>query len=62
MGQDRNRFVGHIVDIKHVSNTTAARHFVSHMMTIHIPEYIMIPKDINKSNLAKDQRELVWIH
>ena len=31
-------------------------------MTIHILEYIRLPKDTPRSNSLRDQRELVWIH
>ena len=30
-------------------------------MTIHILEYIRLPKDIPRSNSLRDKRELVWI-
>ena len=72
VGQTKNRitdrFQGHIFDIKHTNNTTAARHFHSHKdqldprMTIHILEYIKLPKDMPRSNSLRDKRELVWIH
>ena len=51
-----DRFQGHIFDIKHNNNTTVARHFHSHSdhldpnMTIHILEYISLPKDVSRSN------------
>ena len=71
VGQTKNRiidgFLGHILDIKHNHNTTVARHFESHSyhldpnMTIHILEYIRLPKDIPRSNSLRDNRELVWI-
>ena len=62
-----DRFQAHIFDIKH-NNTTVARHFHSHSdqldsnMTIHILEYIRLPKDVQRSNSLRDSRELVWIH
>ena len=31
-------------------------------MTIHILEYIKLPKDLPRSNSLRDSRELVWIH
>ena len=72
VGQTKNRiidrFQGHTFDIKHKHNTTVARHFESHSdhldpnMTIHILEYIRLPKDIPRSNSLRDNRELVWIH
>ena len=72
VGQTKNRiidrFQGHIFDIKHNNNTTVARHFYSHKdqlnakLTIHILEYIRLPKDIPRSNSLRDNRELVWIH
>ena len=72
VGQTKNRildrFQGHIFDIKCNHNTTVARHFGSHRdqldvnMTIHILEYIRLPKDLPRSNLLRDTRELVWIH
>ena len=31
-------------------------------MTIHILEYIGLPKDIPRSNSIRDNRKLVWIH
>ena len=46
-----DRFQGHLFDIKNNLNTTVARHFGSHIdrtdpnMTIHILEYIRLPKD-----------------
>ena len=63
-----NRFQGHIFDIKHNNNTTVARHFEiqnDHLdpnMTLHILEYIRLPKDILRSNSLRNNRELVWIH
>ena len=63
-----DRFQGHIFDIKHNNNTTVARNFHSHMdqldpsMTIHILEYIRLPKDILRSISLRDKREVVWIH
>ena len=63
-----NKFQGHIFDIKHTSNTAVARHFHSHndqldaKMTIHILEYIKLPRDIPRSNSLRDKRELVLIH
>ena len=72
VGQTRSRiidrFQGHVFDIKHNNNTTLARHFHSHSdqlapnMTIHILEYIRLPKDVPRSNSLIDNRELVWIH
>ena len=72
VGQTRNRiidrFQGHIFDIKHNNNTTVVRHFGSHKdhidpnMTIHILEYIRLPRDLPRSNSLRDSRELVWIH
>ena len=72
VGQTKNRitdrFQGHILDIKHNNNTTMARHFHSHIdhldpsMTIHILEYIELPKDIPRSNSLQDKRDLAWIH
>ena len=72
VGQTKNRiidrFQGHIFEIKHNNNTTMARHFESHNdcldpnMTIHILEYIRLPKDIPRSNSCSGNRELVWIH
>ena len=72
VGQTENRiidrFQGHIFDIKHNHNTTVARHFGGHKdhvdpnMTIHILEYIRLPKDLPRSNSLRDSRELVWIH
>ena len=72
VGQTKNRiidrFQGHIFDIKHNHNTTVARHFGCHKdhidpnMTIHIFEYIRLPKDLPRSNSLRDIRELVWIH
>ena len=59
VGQTKNRiidrFQGHIFDIKHNHNTTVARHFGGHKdhvdpsMTIHILEYIRLPKDLPRS-------------
>ena len=55
-------------DIKHNLNTTVAGHFGSHNdqldsnMTIHILEYIRLPKDQPRSSLLRDNREVVWIH
>ena len=49
-------FQGHIFDIKHNNSTTGTRHFHSHndhldpYMTIHILEYIRLPKDVPTSN------------
>ena len=63
-----DRFQGHIFDIKHTNSTTVARHFHSHKdqldprMTLHILEYINLPKDIPRSNSLRNKRELVWIH
>ena len=72
VGQTRNRiidrFQGHIFDIKHNNNTTVVRHLGSHKdhidpnMTIHILEYIRLPRDLPRSNSIRDSRELVWIH
>ena len=72
VGQTKNRiidrFQGHIFDIKHNHNTTVVRHFGSHRdqldpnMTIHILEYIRLPKVLPRSNSRRDTRELVWIH
>ena len=31
-------------------------------MTIHILEYIRLPKDLSRSNSLGDSMELVWIH
>ena len=68
VGQTTIRIIDHIFDIKHNNNTTVARHFHSHKdqldprMTIQILEYIRLPKDIPRSNLLRDNRELVWIH
>ena len=72
VGQTKNRiidrFQGHIFYIKHNNKTTVARHFYSHKdqldprMTIHILEYIRLPKDIPRSNSLRDNRELFWIH
>ena len=72
VGQTKNRiidgFQSHIFEIKHNYNTTVARHFESHSdhldpnMTIHILEYIRLPKDLPRSNSLRDNRELVWIH
>ena len=69
VGQAKNRvidrFQGHIFDIKHNNSTTVARHFHSHNdqldpnMTIHILEYIRLPKDVPRSNSLRDNRELV---
>ena len=69
VGQTKNRitdrFQGNIFDIKHNNNTTVARHFHSHndqwdpKLTIHILEYIRLPKDIPRSNSLRDNRELV---
>ena len=66
LGQTKNRiidrFQGHIFDIKHNNNTTVARHFNSHKdqldprMTIHILEYIRLPKDIARSNSLRDNQ------
>ena len=65
VGQTKNRiidrFQGHIFDIKHNHNTTVARHFASHSdhldpkMTIHILEYIRLPKDLPRSNSLRQQ-------
>ena len=55
-------------DIKHTNNNTVARHFHSHndqldsVMTIHILEYIRLPKDIPRSHSLTEKRELVCIH
>ena len=63
-----DRFQGHIFDIKHNIYTTVARHFHNHSdqldpkMTIHILEYIQLPKDVPRSDSLRDNRELVWIH
>ena len=44
-------------DIKHNLNTTVARHFGNHNdqldpnMTMHILEYIRLPKDLQRSSL-----------
>ena len=72
VGQTKNRiidrFQGHIFDIKHNHSTTVGRHFESqsvHLdpnMTIHILEYVRLPKDLQRSNSLRDNRELVWIH
>ena len=72
VGQTRNRiidrFQGHIFNIKHNNNTTVARHFHSHndqmdpKMSIYILEYIRLPKDLPRSGLLRDNRELVWTH
>ena len=72
VGQTKNRiidrFQGHLFDIKNNLNTTVARHFGSHSdildpnMTIHIHEYIRLPKDLPRSSSLRDNRELVWIH
>ena len=72
LGQTKNkiidRYQGHIFDIRHTDSTTVARHFHSHedqmdpRMTVHILEYIKLPKDIPKSNSLRDKRKLVWIH
>ena len=72
VGQTKNRiidrFQGHLFDIKNNLNTTVARHFGSHNdrtdpnMTIHILEYIRLPKDLPRSSSLRDNRELVWIH
>ena len=72
VGQTKNRiiyrFPGHICDIKLSNNTRVARHFHSHKdkldprMTIHILEYINLPKDIPRSNSLREKGELVWIH
>ena len=70
VGQTKNRILldrlqGHIFDIKHNLNTTVARHFGSHNdqldpnMTIHILEYIRLPKDLPRSSSLRDNRELV---
>ena len=62
------RFQDHIFGIKHNNNATVARHFQSHSeqldhyMTIHILEYIRLPKDVPRSNSLRVNRELVWIH
>ena len=71
-GQTRNRitdrFQGHMFDIKHNNNTIVARHFHSHIdqldpkTTIHILEYIKLPKYVPRLNSIRDNRELVWIH
>ena len=70
--QTKNRiigiFQGQIFDINNTNNTKVARHFHSHRdqldarMTIHIMEYIKLPKDIPRSNSLRDKRELVWIN
>ena len=50
------------------TQTTVARQFESHSdhldpnMTIHILEYIRLPKDLPRSNSLRDKRQLVWIH
>ena len=72
VGQTKNRiidrFQGHLFDIKNNLNSTVARHFGSHNdrtdpnMTIHILEYIRLPKDLPRSSSLRDNRELVWIH
>ena len=72
VGQTKNRildrFQGHLFDIKNNLNTTVARHFGSHNeradpnMTIHILEYMRLPKDLPRSSSLRDNRELVWIH
>ena len=72
VGQTKNRiidrFQDHLFDIKNNLNTTVARHFGSHSdildpnMTIHILEYIRLPKDLPRSSSLRDNRELVWIH
>ena len=72
VGQTKNtiidRFQGHIFHIKLNNNTKVARHFHSHSdhldpnMTIHILEYIRLPKDVPRSNSLRDNRELVWTH
>ena len=71
-GEIRNRitdrFQGHIFDIKHTNNTTVARHFhccndqLDPQMTIHILENITLQRHIPRSNLLRDNMELVWIH
>ena len=72
VGQTRNRiidrFQGHIFDIKHNHSTTVGRHFgcykdyIDPNMTIHILEYIRLPRDLPRSHSLRDSRELVWIH
>ena len=72
VGQTKNRiidrFQAHIFDIKHNHNTTEARHFEScsdHLdpnITIHILEYIRLPKDLPRSNSLRDNSKLVWIY
>ena len=63
-----DRFQGHIFSIKYINNTTVARHIDSHSdqldpnMTIHLSEYIRLPKDVPRSNSLRDSRELVWMH
>ena len=69
VGQTKNRIIDrfqcHIFDIKHNHNTRVARHFESHSdqldpnMTIHIPEYIRLSKDLPSSNSLRGNRELV---
>ena len=59
-----DRFQGNIFVIKHNNNTTVARHLGSHNdhlgpnKTIHILEYIRLPKDIPRSNSLRDNSEL----
>ena len=70
-GQTKNRiidrFQDHIFYVKHSNNTTVTRHFESHNdhldpnMTIHILEYIRLPKDIPRSKSLRNNRELVRI-
>ena len=72
VGQPRNRiidrFLNHIFYIKQTSNTTVARPFASHSncldprMTLHILEYIMLPKKTPRSHSIRDKKELVAIH
>ena len=60
VGQTKNRiidrFQGHIFYIRHTNSTTVARHFHSHndqldpKVTIHILEYVKLPRDIPRSN------------
>ena len=56
------RFHGHLFDIKNNLNTTVARHFGScndrtdPNMTIHILEYIRLPKDLPRSSSLRDNR------
>ena len=61
-------FQGHLFDIKHNANTTVARHFASHHMisrpefTIHIMEYIKMPKFVSMLSTVRNRREMVWMH